>query len=453
MLYRIFLLSGLLFCFSLLHAQLQDDFSDGELTTNPSWSGDLNLFQVSADLRLQSNGPAASDTLYLSTSSTALDDTEWRFSLNYAFAPSTSNQLRVYLVADQADLEGPINGYYLGIGESGSDDSFDLFRQDGSNSTKIIDGITGNAGSAVSGIIRVLRDSQGNWQLFRDATASNNFVLEGSVQDLTYQSTASFGLWVKHTSSRAQSFFFDDFYVGPEILDTQPPEPISLTIESIDELRLTFSEGVEPTSAQNPLNYSLDQSFGNPLSVFVDPGDPSQVVLSFGNAFAPNTTYVLSISNIADNSGNVMPQTIDLSVTNVVVASPAPGDVIFNEILPDPTPSIGLPATEYVELYNRSSKVLNLQNWTLSNGSTNATLPDKIVQPSEYMLFCRASDTALFSVPVIGLSTWPALVNSGDELTLFDPVSTVIDAIAYTTDWYQDGDKDDGGYSLERINP
>ncbi|MEL6844825.1 MAG: hypothetical protein AAFP02_16575 [Bacteroidota bacterium] len=207
--YRILLLSCLLCYFSQLHAQLQDDFSDGELSNNPTWSGETNLFQVSSDFRLQSNGPAASDTLYLSTASSTIDETEWRFSLDYAFAPSTSNQMRIYLVADQADLEGAINGYYLGIGESGSDDSFDLFRQDGSNSTKIIDGIVGNAGSAVSGIIRVLRDSQGNWQLFRDATASNNFVLEGSAQDLTYQSTAYFGVWIKHTSTRAQSFFFN----------------------------------------------------------------------------------------------------------------------------------------------------------------------------------------------------------------------------------------------------
>ncbi|MEL6846058.1 MAG: lamin tail domain-containing protein, partial [Bacteroidota bacterium] len=247
--------------------------------------------------------------------------------------------------------------------------------------------------------------------------------------------------------------FFDDIYVGPEILDTQAPVPLSLSIESVDELRLAFSEGVEPSSAQDPQNYSLDQSFGNPLSVSVDPGNPAEVVLSFGNAFAPNLTYTLSISNISDNSGNVMPQTLDLSVTNVVVANPVPGDVIFNEILPDPTPSVGLPTTEYVELFNRSSKVLNLQGWTLSNGSTNASLPNRVLQPGEYILFSRASDTALFSVPVIGLSSWPALVNGGDELGLFDPSAIAIDAIAYTTDWYQDESKEDGGYSLERINP
>lgn len=453
MLHKSVLLSCLLLLFFPTLAQLQEDFSDGELLNNPTWSGELSLFQVNANLALQSNGPAASDVLHISTPNTDMGETEWRLSFAYAFAPSTSNQIRIYLVSDQVDLEGPLNGYFIGIGESGSNDSYDLFRQDGTSSTKIIDGIDGNAGSELSGYVKVLRDSQGNWSLWTDPAAVNNFQLEGSVQDLTYSTTSHFGIYVKHSSTRAQSFFFDDIYIGPEILDTDPPQPLSVSVLSANELRVAFSEGVDPTTATDPTNYSLDQGLGNPNGVSIDASDSKLVNLSFTNSFVNNTNYLLSISNIADLSGNLMPQSIDLAFSYVVPETPDRGDVIFNEILPDPTPAIGLPESEFVEFFNRSNKVFNLANWSLSNGSTTANLPDYILSPNTYVVFCRASDTALFPFPVQGLTTWPAQVNGGDELSLRSDNGSLVDQISYERSWYGDPDKDEGGYSLERINP
>ncbi|MFK7920788.1 MAG: lamin tail domain-containing protein, partial [Bacteroidia bacterium] len=262
-----------------------------------------------------------------------------------------------------------------------------------------------------------------------------------------------FGIWIKHSSTRAQSFFFDDIYIGPEILDTMPPLPLSVSVLSLDELSVAFSEGVDPSTAQNPTNYSLDQGLGSPVSANIDVNDAKLVNLSFGNAFTNNTNYILTVSDIADFSGNAMPQAVDLVFSYIVAETPIKGEVVFNEVLPDPTPAIGLPESEFVEFYNRSNKVFNLANWTLSNGSTNANLPDFVLSPNTYVVFCRAADTALFPFPVQGLSSWPSLVNGGDELTLLSDNGTLIDQLNYQSSWYGDPDKDDGGYSLERINP
>ena len=121
----------LLFCLltAQLSAQLVDDFSDGDFSQNPSWIGDNALFQISPDLRLQSDGLSQSDTIALSTPSSRVGDTEWRLDIDYGFAPSTSNQIRVYLVSDVVDVKGPLNGYFLQVGESQSMDSYDLYRQ------------------------------------------------------------------------------------------------------------------------------------------------------------------------------------------------------------------------------------------------------------------------------------------------------------------------------------
>ena len=73
------------------------------------------------------------------------------------FNPSASNYCRVYLMADQADLSGALNGYFVMIGDS--KDEVSLYRQTGSTFSKIIDGRDGILNMSTIEIkIRVVRD-------------------------------------------------------------------------------------------------------------------------------------------------------------------------------------------------------------------------------------------------------------------------------------------------------
>lgn len=122
-------------------AQFSDTFSDGDFTNNPAWTGHTDHFLVH-DGRLQSNGPGASAVISLTTPNGQFSRTEWRFFVSLGFSPSDANHARIYLMSDQADLSSAeLNGYFIRIGENGAQDGIDLWRQQGSILTKIIDGL------------------------------------------------------------------------------------------------------------------------------------------------------------------------------------------------------------------------------------------------------------------------------------------------------------------------
>ena len=58
---------------------------------------------------------------------------EWEMNFQLAFAPSASNRLTIFLAADTNQSALITNGYYLQLGENGSEDAIEL--------VKIVNGI------------------------------------------------------------------------------------------------------------------------------------------------------------------------------------------------------------------------------------------------------------------------------------------------------------------------
>lgn len=131
-------------------------------------------------------------------------------------------------------------------------------------------------------------------------------------------------------------------------------------------------------------------------------------------------------------------------------------DVVLTEIMADPTPPVGLPNAEYVEIKNVSPTPFNLSGWQLSDATSTATINTSfILQPDSIVILCGTSNVAAFSVygRTIGVPSFPSLDNDGDVLTLRSQQGRLIHTVAYTTDWYGNEAKKDGGWSLEMIDP
>jgi hypothetical protein len=142
-----------------------------------------------------------------------------------------------------------------------------------------------------------------------------------------------------------------------------------------------------------------------------------------------------------------------LSVCFIGKAQTKEFDVEINEIMADPTPVVGLPGWEYVELYNRTSNQINLKGWTLSFGTTVKQIDSAYISPKGYLLLAHINAVKDLSVygKVYGFSSF-SVNNTGQTVVLRDSSNHVISAVAYTDDWYKDDYKKDGGWSLEQID-
>jgi hypothetical protein len=442
-----------------LTAQLIDDFSDGDLSSNPEWLGNPELFVITdGELQLNDLSPGSSNTAYLYTAAPTSTDaaTTWEFFVRLEFAPSASNFARVYLAASNPDLNGDQQGYFVRIGGiAGDNDALELFRQDGASSTSLISGMPGAvAGDPAVASVRVTRSASGEWELWADYSGGNDYQLQGTAIDDTFSAGNYFGFFCRYSSTRGQSFFFDNVLVDPLYVDLAPPQLVAVEALSATELLVRFDEPLDPATASTPSNYQVSDGIGQPMSAILDVDSPFLVRLQLSNPLQNLAVYELTVTGIADAAGNAgTEQTASFIFYNIQLAEP--GDIIINEIMADPNPPVDLPAAEYVELYNRSDKVIQMQGFGFSAGAAPQLLPARLLLPGGYLILCDDSFEADFSVfgDVAPLATFPALVNAGDDLTLFDPFGEPVHEVTYSSSWYQDTEKAEGGWSLELIDP
>lgn len=434
--------------------QLSDDFSDGDFLTNPPWSGSTNSFIVNTSGQLQLNQSVAGTSYLTIPFSTELEIVEWQFYVGQSFAGSATNFGRVYLASSQPNLTSSLNGYYLQFGEGGSNDAIELFRQTGSTSTSVCRATNGSIANAFGVRVKVTREHQGAWSIFADYTGGTNLVLQASGTDLTHTSSSYFGVRCTYTVANANRFLYDNISISAlRAPDVTAPIVSGLRVSSSKEISVVFSEVVDATLAEVEQNYSLADSDTHPVSAMLET-DGKTVKLTFQTAFANGVGQTLTVQNIKDVAGNVMGR----SSHEFMFFQPVPAnfkDIVVSEIFADPSPVIGLPEAEFIELYNRSDNPFDLQGWKISDGTSTASLSRMILLPKTYLIVCASSQSSLLSAfgKAMGITSFPSLNNAGESLTIKDNLGVTIDSVRYSGEWYKDDEKKDGGWSLEIIDP
>ncbi|MDR2498981.1 MAG: lamin tail domain-containing protein, partial [Tannerellaceae bacterium] len=140
-----------------------------------------------------------------------------------------------------------------------------------------------------------------------------------------------------------------------------------------------------------------------------------------------------------------------------------PGDIIFNEVLPEPYTN----AAEYVELFNRSEQAIALAGLSIatpksSGGLTLYDLSDLnyIIPAGGYLVLTADRNGVLSQYRILNHEAirehkMPKLSNSSTTLLLINARNggQVIDELTYSSKWHSPLIKSKKGVALERIDP
>ncbi|MBC7887920.1 MAG: lamin tail domain-containing protein [Ferruginibacter sp.] len=450
-------LSLLLLVSGMGKAQLTENFSDGNFSSNPSWIGSTADWTVNPSFQLQSNNTVANSSYYLATASTLAISAQWEMYISLSFNTSSANYADIFLTASASDLSATAtSGYFVRIGNT--DDEISLYRKSSTGAiTKIIDGANGVTATSNNTLkIKLTRDAASNWTLYRDITATGNtYFAEGSVTDATFNSSSFFGILVKQsTASFFQRHFFDDIEVRPYTPDITPPAIQSATALSATTVDVLFNEPLDNNSSQVALNYVASNSLGVPANAVLDAGNAALVHLTFAGNFTSGLSYQLSVNGVKDLAGNGI---VNGTATFVYIApyTARQYDVVIDEIMADPFPQVGLPNNEWIELKNTAASPINLLGWRIGDatGQTGA-LPAFTLLPDSFVIVCSgAAVTAMAAFgATIAVTGFPSLDNTADQLYLKSPQNNIIHSVSYTDNWYQNPLKKEGGWTLEMVD-
>jgi hypothetical protein len=141
-----------------------------------------------------------------------------------------------------------------------------------------------------------------------------------------------------------------------------------------------------------------------------------------------------------------------LLLTPVCMWSQNRFDIVISEFMADPSPVVGLPASEWIELKNTTDHAISIQNWRIADASgQSGPVPAFLLQPDSFLIICSAS--ALTAMNQFGssvaVSSFPSLDNDGEWIALKAPDGRIIHTVNYTSEWYGNALKKEGGWSLE----
>ena len=441
-------LAILLFLPLVAFSQLSDNFDDGDFISNPTWAGTTDNFMINSSLQLQLNA-VGEGISYLSAAYISEETTEWRFFIRLAFSPSSNNFAQVYLSANSSDLNASPDGYYLQFGESGSNDAIELFKNQAGQPTSICRGTAGLLANSFSVWVKVTRTLAGEWTVFKDLTGTGSYSIEATGTENSLNVGSFFGIFCKYTSSNATKMYLDEVYAGSLIVDNTPPQLSKLEVIDPFDISLTFSETTDSVIITNVLNYSVDGNIGHPNAIVLGEST-AQVNLQFGTPFENGKTNTLIVKNITDLAGNIMNDT----TVQFSYYEASPNDIVINEIMADPSPVVGLPEWEYVEIYNNTNAVIDLSGWKLVVGESEKIIENTQLPAYGYLILCHenaANELSEFG-EVVGFSSFQ-LTNAGTNLVLLNENGTIISSVTYSDTWYNDAFKKDGGWSIEQIDP
>jgi hypothetical protein len=161
--------------------------------------------------------------------------------------------------------------------------------------------------------------------------------------------------------------------------------------------------------------------------------------------FAAEVRLYRIIARINYAADNVQSNNIAVREFNVNEIPAGTNEIVINEIMYAPMND----EPEWIEIYNRSNRALNLKDWKIGDNTALATIStiDLQFNPGEYLVVSSdASISNFYNITSrLIIKSLPSLSNTGEDVKLKDDLNRTIDSLKYLPSW-----GGTSGKSLER---
>jgi len=449
---RFTLLIILLFIRGFAFSQIAENFSDGDFYNSPHWEGNYNSFIINPDHVLQLDAAESGRAALWIPTTFIGDEMEWKMSVKMDCNPSANNFVRIYLLSDSANLSAaPKRAFFLQFGENQSNDAIELFFEDKNRLISICRGTNGLIANPFEMNIKVIRNRNYEWAIWVDEHLMGDYRLDAQGVCDSMVSNVAFGIFCQFTSTNKNKYFFDNFYFGNPLVDSEAPQiERILPGDNYNQVKVIFNENVTRESALNKENYKILSWSESPVSCdFIIP-HYNQVVLTFSSSFTPRINYQLQVSNIEDYSGNRLISATSQVIFNLLERN----SLVISEIMADPFPSVGLLQTEYVELFNCRDSSFIISGWKLQIGNIIRDIPEFSIAGQGFVVLIPAAANVSFSdsVTIVPISLLN-ITDAGQLLILYNEFGEIIHHVHFRKEWHDNSYKSNGGWSLEMIDP
>jgi len=242
--------------------------------------------------------------------------------------------------------------------------------------------------------------------------------------------------------------------------DVQAPQLLRAFATDSVNISLVFDEPLDSLKASTANNYSISDGIGVPQSVITIVPTFDKVNLRLSTPLLRNKIYTITVSGITDCKGNIIgtKNKVRLGLSEIADSL----DLVINEILFNPKSN----GTDYVEIYNRSNKIIDLKQTYIANRNSMGVISSiKQLSADNYLLFPQdfmviTEDPAIVKRDFITqnmdafvtVSSMPSFNDDEGDAIILNAQGNILDELKYDEKWHFKLIDNREGVALERID-
>jgi hypothetical protein len=242
--------------------------------------------------------------------------------------------------------------------------------------------------------------------------------------------------------------------------DATAPQLLRAYATDSVNISLVFDEPLDSLKASTGGNYSISDGIGIPQSAITIAPVFDKVSLILNTPLVGNKVYTITVTAVTDCKGNVIGTKNNARLGLSAVADSL--DVVINEILFNPKPN----GTDYVEVYNRSNKIIDLKQMYIANRNTSGVISSiKQLSADNYLLFPQdfiviAEDPVIVKRDFITqnmdafvtVASMPSFNDDEGDVIILNVQGNIVDELKYNEKWHFKLIDNREGVALERID-